>query len=269
MSDKYGNYFCKKLIQVCLPSQRIKILNNLGEDFINISKDSHGTHPLQFLIETINMPEEKNIVLNYIINNEYDLAIDQKGTNVLKKFIICTKGEERTELNNNIIKIIDKLIINQHGSIILIFLIKNTKNKDIYKQIAQYISYNNPLYYVQHPYSNYVVQALLHFSDLEFCEEIIKTVINNYLILSLKKNSNKVVEYCIKSGKSSVVKKIFNNVIEKNNLEYLINNCYGNYVLEKLITKLNRDEKHIVIKKLEELGMKEKIPNSIKNLLEK
>jgi hypothetical protein len=39
--------------------------------------------------------------------------------------------------------------------------------------------------------------------------------------------------------------------------------------LEKLITKLNRDEKHIVIKKLEELGMKEKIPNSIKNLLEK
>jgi hypothetical protein len=115
------------------------------------------------------MPEEKNIVLNYIINNEYDLAIDQKGTNILKKFIICTKGEERTELNNNIIKIIDKLIINQHGSIILIFLIKNTKNKDIYKQIAQYISYNNPLYYVQHPYSNYVVQALLHFSDLEFC----------------------------------------------------------------------------------------------------
>ena len=269
MSDKYGNYFSKKLIQICLPSQRIKILKNLGEDFINISKDSHGTHPLQFLIETINMPEEKNLVLSYIINNEYELAVDQKGTNVLKKFIIGTKGEERTELNNNLIKLIDKLIINQYGSIIFIILIKNTNNKDIYKQISQYISNNKPLYYVQHPYSNYVVQALLHFSDLEFCEDIIKAVLNNYLILSLKKNSNKVVEYCIKSAKSSTVKKIFNDVLDKNNLESLINNCYGNFVLEKLIMKLNRDEKNIINNKIEELGLKGKISNSIKSLLEK
>ena len=270
MTDKYGNYFSKKLIQICTFSQRIKILKNLDNNFIRISKDIYGTHPLQYLIELINMPEEKNIVLNYIINNELELSIDKRGTNVLKKFIISTKNEERNKLDENILNIIDKLIINQYGAIILICLIKNSKNKElIHKTIVEYISNNKPLFYIQHPYSNYVIQALLLYTNMEYCEDIIKTISNNYLALSLKKNSNNVVEVFIKCAKSSIIKKIFNDVLYKNNLEYLINNNYGNYVLEKLIGKLNKEERNMIINKLEESRLKEKISNSIKFLLYK
>ena len=270
MTDKYGNYFSKKLIQICTFSQRIKILKNLENNFIRISKDIYGTHPLQYLIELINMPEEKNIVLNYIINNELELSIDKRGTNVLKKFIISTKNEERNKLDENILNIIDKLIINQYGAIILICLIKNSKNKElIHKTIVEYISNNKPLFYIQHPYSNYVIQALLLYTNMEYCEDIIKTISNNYLALSLKKNSNNVVEVFIKCAKNSIIKKIFNDVLYKNNLEYLINNNYGNYVLEKLIGKLNKEEKNMIINKLEESRLKEKISNSIKFLLYK
>ena len=270
MTDKYGNYFSKKLIQICTFSQRIKILKNLDNNFIKISKDIYGTHPLQYLIELINMPEEKNIVLNYIINNELELSIDKRGTNVLKKFIISTKNEERNKLDENILNIIDKLIINQYGAIILICLIKNSKNKElIHKTIVEYISNNKPLFYIQHPYSNYVIQALLLYTNMEYCEDIIKTISNNYLALSLKKNSNNVVEVFIKCAKNSIIKKIFNDVLYKNNLEYLINNNYGNYVLEKLIGKLNKEERNMIINKLEESRLKEKISNSIKFLLYK
>jgi len=270
MTDKYGNYFSKKLIQICTFSQRIKILKNLDNNFIRISKDIYGTHPLQYLIELINMPEEKNIVLNYIINNELELSIDKRGTNVLKKFIISTKNEERNKLDENILNIIDKLIINQYGAIILICLIKNSKNKElIHKTIVEYISNNKPLFYIQHPYSNYVIQALLLYTNMEYCEDIIKTISNNYLALSLKKNSNNVVEVFIKCAKNSIIKKIFNDVLYKNNLEYLINNNYGNYVLEKLIGKLNKEERNMIINKLEESRLKEKISNSIKFLLYK
>ena len=270
MTDKYGNYFSKKLIQICTFSQRIKILKNLDNNFIRISKDIYGTHPLQYLIELINMPEEKNIVLNYIINNELELSIDKRGTNVLKKFIISTKNEERNKLDENILNIIDKLIINQYGAIILICLIKNSKNKElIHKTIVEYISNNKPLFYIQHPYSNYVIQALLLYTNVEYCEDIIKTISNNYLALSLKKNSNNVVEVFIKCAKNSIIKKIFNDVLYKNNLEYLINNNYGNYVLEKLIGKLNKEERNMIINKLEESRLKEKISNSIKFLLYK
>lgn len=57
--DKYGNYFSRKLIQICIPSQRIKLLESMKNHFVEIANSSYGTHPLQNLIEIINMAEEK------------------------------------------------------------------------------------------------------------------------------------------------------------------------------------------------------------------
>ena len=267
--DKYGNYFSKKLIQIVVPNQRIKLIKNLENNFILLSKSLYGTHPIQFLVETINMFEEKNLILNYIINKTLELALDQRGNCVLKKFIISTKDEERKELNKNLIQNIDKLIFNQYGVIILVSLIKHSKDIFIHKQISDFIINNNPIYFIRHPYSNYVVQGLLIYTDLKLNEEIIKIITNNYLVLSLQKNSNKVVENCIKFGKKSIVKKIFKDLLEKNNLECLLNNYYGNFVLEKLIVKLTKEEKNMVIKKIEEIGKIKEVNDVIINLLNK
>ena len=267
--DKYGNYFSKKLIQIVVPNQRIKLIKNLENNFILLSKNLYGTHPIQFLVETINMFEEKNLILNYIINKTLELALDQRGNCVLKKFIISTKDEERKELNKNLIQNIDKLIFNQYGVIILVSLIKHSKDIFIHKQIKDFIINNNPIYFIRHPYSNYVVQGLLIYTDLKSNEEIIKIITNNYLVLSLQKNSNKVVENCIKFGKRTIVKKIFKDLLEKNNLECLLNNYYGNFVLEKLIVKLTKEEKNMVIKKIEETGKIEEVNDAIINLLNK
>jgi hypothetical protein len=267
--DKYGNYFSKKLIQIIVPNQRIKLIKNLEKNFILLSKSLYGTHPIQFLVETINMFEEKNLILNYIINKTLELALDQRGNCVLKKFIISTKDEERKELNKNLIQNIDKLIFNQYGVIILVSLIKHSKDIFIHKQISDFIINNNPIYFIRHPYSNYVVQGLLIYTDLKLNEEIIKIITNNYLVLSLQKNSNKVVENCIKFGKRSIVKKIFKDLLEKNNLECLLNNYYGNFVLEKLIVKLTKEEKNMIIKKIEETGKIEEVNDAIINLLNK
>ena len=267
--DKYGNYFSKKLIQIVVPNQRIKLIKNLENNFILLSKSLYGTHPIQFLIETINMLEEKNLILNYIINNPIELALDQRGNCVLKKFIISTTDEERKELNKNLIQNIDKLILNQYGVIILVSLIKHSKDIFIHKQISDFIINNNPIYFIRHPYSNYVVQGLLIYTDLKLNEEIIKIITNNYLVLSLQKNSNKVVENCIKFGKRTIVKKIFKDLLEKNNLECLLNNYYGNFVIEKLIVKLTKEEKNMVIKKIEETGKIKEVNDVIINLLNK
>ena len=267
--DKYGNYFSQKLIQICLPSQRIQLLESMNNRFIEISNNSYGTHPLQSLMEIINMPEEKKIVLKYILNNEILLALDSRGTHVLQKFISCTKDEERYELNQNLINIIDKLIINPFGVCVLIQLVKHTKDNNIIKTIANYISDRDPLFFIQHPYANYAVQSLLTNTDLSYCDVIINTIIQNYLSLSMQKFSSNVVENCIKFGKENTIKQIFKNIIEQEKLESLLNNTYGNFVLEKLIARLNKEEKLIFIKKIEKLGKNRIIPNNIKSLLYK
>ena len=266
--DKYGNYFSRKLIQICLPSQRIQLLESMNNRFVEIANNSYGTHPLQSLIEIINMPEEKKIVLKYILNNESVLALDSKGTHVLQKFISCTKDEERYELNQNLINLIDKLIINPFGVCVLIQLVKHTKDKNITKKISNYITEKDPLSFIQHPYANYAVQSLISNTDLSYCDVIIDTIVQNYLSLSMQKFSSNVVENCIKYGKDSTVKKIFKNIVEQEKLESLLNNNYGNFVLEKLIARLNKEEKMVFIKKIEKLKTKI-ISNTIKNLLYK
>jgi len=267
--DKYGNYFSRKLIQICIPSQRIKLLESMKNRFVEIANSSYGTHPLQNLIEIINMAEEKKIVLNYILNNESILALDSKGTHVLQKFISCTKDEERYELNQNLINLIDRLIINPFGVCVLIKLVKHTQDRSIPKKIANYITNGDPLSFIQHPYANYAVQILLSNTDLSDCDVIIETIIENYLSLSMQKYSSNVVENCIKFGKESTIKIIFKSIIEQEKLESLLNNNYGNFVLEKLIARLNKEEKMIFIKKIEKLGKTKVISNTIKSLLYK
>ena len=185
MTNKYGNYFSKKLIQNSLPKQRIELLKSIKDNFIEIANDAFGTHPLQILIEIINLPEEKELVLSYILGNELTLALDSRGTHVLQKFISGIKNEHLLQkLGKNILSLIDKLIMDQFGVCVLIQLVKNSKDKNVNKYVANYIKERNPLSFIQHPYANYVVQNLFNSADMTFCKEIVDCIVENYLSLS-------------------------------------------------------------------------------------
>ena len=213
------------------------------------------------------MPEEKKLVLSYIIGNEIILSLDSKGTHVLQKFICNTIDEEREQLNKNIINLIEKLIVDPFGVCVLIKLIKHSKDKTISQKIANYINDNDPLSFIQHPYVNYIVQILINSTDLSYCQNIIETIVNNYLSLSMQKFSSNVVENCIKYGDEKSVKKIHKSIIEQEKLESLLNNNYGNFVLEKLIARLNKEETMKFIKKIEKLGKNKTLSNTLRNLL--
>ena len=266
--DKYGNYFTQKLIQICVPSQRLKIIQNINSRFVEVANNSFGTHPLQSLMEIINMPEEKNLILRYILGNETILAFDTKGTHILQKYISNTKDEDRNELNKNIVNLIDKLIIDVSGVCVLIKLIKHTKDKILLEKIANYITNNEPLFFIQHPYANYAVQILImNPIALPFCNKIIETIVNNYLSLSMQKFSSNVVENCIKYADEKSVKKIYNQIIDQEKIESLLNNNYGNYVLEKLIERLNKEDKIKLAKKIEKFGKNKILSNCLKNII--
>lgn len=252
-----------------MPSQRMELLQIMKDRFVELANNIFGTHPVQNMIELINLPEEKKTILNYILNNEIQLALDAQGTHVLQKFISSTKDEEREKLNYNIINIIDKLILNVFGVCVIIQLVKHTKDKNIHKNLANFIIKGGPLLFIQHPYANYAVQSLITNTDLSYCNVIIDTIVDNYLSLSMQKFSSNIVENCIKFGKEETIKKIYNNIIEQDKLESLLNNNYGNYVLEKLIARLSKEEKFVFIKKIEKLGKNKSLSNSIKNLLYK
>jgi hypothetical protein len=267
--DKYGNYFIQKLIQISNIQQRISILNLIQKNFVDIANNSFGTHPLQNLIEIISSKEEKKLLLDFILNNETALALDSQGTHVLQKFISITNDEERINLNLNLIKHLDILINDAFGCCVIIKLIKHTNDMKIKEFIINYISKNNPLNFIQHPFANYVVQCFFNQIDIVYCDIIINSILENFFILSTKKYSSNVVENCIKFGKEDVVKKIYNEIISNNKLGFLLNNTYGNFVIEKLLARLNKSEKEVIIKEIEKLGKEKTLSITILNLLYK
>ena len=267
--DKYGNYFCQKLIKMSFPYQRIKILKYINKHFIQISLNSFGTHPIQLLIETISTLEEKKLIIKYIINNELILSLDSKGTHILQKLILITNDEERKIINENIIKNISKLIYNSFGICVLIKLINNSKDKNLKEKIVKFIIENNPLNIIQHPYGNYVIQSLFNEHNIIYCKEIINIIIDNIYLLSIKKFSSNVVENCIKFGNENIAKTIYNKIINQGKLSNMLNNTYGNFVIEKLILKLNDEEKNILINDIKKCGKENCLSNNIIDLLYK
>ena len=266
MIDKYGNYFSQKLIQICNDNQRAKILSFISKRFVEISNNSFGTHPLQTLIELINSEDEKKLALKYINNKILELAFDSKGTHVLQKFISRTNDNERNELNDNIIKNIQMLIDDPFGVCVLIKLIKHTNEKSIKEKIINFICEGNILNFIKHPYANYVVQSFLNPNDINLCNKIIEIIVENYYELSMKKFSSNVVENCLKYGDEKIVKIIFKDIMVSDKLEILLNNTYGNFVIEKLIGRLNKNEKNEIIQKI---GKEKNLSNTIMNLLYK
>ena len=123
--------------------------------------------------------------------------------------------------------------------------------------------------FIQHPFANYAVQSLFNQNDIIYCKDIIKVIVENFYILSMKKFSSNVVENCIKFGNENVSKIIYKEIIEKEKLGNMLNNTYGNFVIEKLIYKLNKEEKNKLIKEIEKCGKEKCLSNTIMNLLYK
>lgn len=269
MIDKYGNYFSQRLIQICSPNQRVALLKSIQPRFTEICINSFGTHPLQSLIEIVNMPKEREILLQCIEGHELELALDSKGTHVIQKFISCSSEDERGNVDKNIIKELPKMINDSFGVCVLIKLIKQTTDESIKETIANYISSNNALSFIQNPYANYVVQSLFNQNDIHLCGDIINTIVDHFFSLSMQKFSSNVVENCIRYSDEGVVKKIYNDIINTGKLGSMLNNTYGNFVIEKLIARLNKEEKSELIKEITKIGKEKNLSNTIMNLLYK
>ena len=269
MIDKYGNYFSQRLIQICSPNQRVALLKSIQPRFTEICINSFGTHPLQSLIEIVNMPKEREILLQCIEGHELELALDSKGTHVIQKFISCSSEEERGNVDKNIINELPKMINDSFGVCVLIKLIKQTTDESVKETIANYISSNNALSFIQNPYANYVVQSLFNQNDIHLCGDIINTIVDHFFSLSMQKFSSNVVENCIRYSDEGVVKKIYNDIINTGKLGSMLNNTYGNFVIEKLIARLNKEEKSELIKEITKIGKEKNLSNTIMNLLYK
>ena len=203
MCDIYGNYFCQKLYIKSSLKQRLLILDSIKDSFISISKTKSGSHVSQSLIEQATTSEEKKKIMNFMINNELDMALDTEGTHVLQKIIQIFQEGERQSLTDILCKSENvNILCKDLKGISVIKRLICFNNKENNKMKLVNALYDSCLEIVKTSSGSYILQFLLEEWGIDTGIKLIFFSIKNFEFFACHKHGvnfiNKIIFLCLK-----------------------------------------------------------------------
>ena len=271
-TDLFGNYVIQKLI-VYLNNQNFeKFTLIISKQFKQIASSTYGTRVIQKLIEIIsnknqNFINEKeqspiflkcfSILNSLIINDLINIYKDNNSYHIIIKFVSEIPYPANDNLYNSIYKNFLMLCKNKHGCCVIqkCFEYGNIQQKNIL------FSFTNKFCseLICDEFGNYVIQYVVKYNNEIINNKILLIIMNNLLFLCKEKYASNVLEkFIFYNSKES---KIFlNKIINNVNIIYeLITDQYGNYIIQRVLSKIDIQERIQIFKHI--LGWLEEIKN--------
>ena len=244
-NDQFGNYYIKVIIKY-LPNEMIyKLISLMHPYFTKIGTNQYGTKVMQYLIEFLN--DEKNLIffIEKIIPHVVNLINDLNGIHIIQK-LICIKSQYIELIYNTIYNNIELISVTRDGSN---FIIKKLFDSLDEKKIIMLLnSINQKLdKIITDQYGNYIIQNILTKFNLMLKYQIIESIIKNLVSFSNQKFSSNVVEKCFDSEMKT---NAIDEILRDNNFELIILNEYGNYVIQKALSKADKNKQHLLLKSI-------------------
>ena len=240
MCDVYGNYFCQKLYIKSSLKQRLLILDSIKDSFISISKTKSGSHVSQSLIEQAIASEEKKKIMNFMINNELDMALDTEGTHVLQKIIQIFPEGERQSLTDILCKSENvNILCKDLKGISVIKRLICFNNKENNKMKLVNALYDSCVEIVKTSSGSYILQFLLEEWGIDTGIKLIFFSIKNFEFFACHKHGvnfiNKIIFLCLKKlSLNKYVENSTNNILLIKTAMIIIN------ALKNLILDFNK-----------------------------
>ena len=255
MRDKYGNYFCSKLIQNCSPEQRVKILETIKHSFGVIGNCVYGTHCIQIMVELSNMKNEQQLLGECIKHNAIALCCDQRGTHIVQKFLSnCNDESTLNELCDELLSHFHLVMNNPHGICVYIKMIKIPNTARMKPLLCDTIS-TAMFDVIRNPYGNYLIQSILEAGVYDVAltkavNDVKEQVKEKFAVLAMQKYSSNVVEKTLMCFNKEEIMKMILGLVEDDCLENVLKNTYGNYVIEKVVGMLDGNERKRILDKI-------------------
>ena len=231
LKDSYSNYFCKKLFRNLSQKDRIEYLTIIQPELNILSKDSIATYPIQNIIEELGSKNEKNIfylgIKNYIDNFAYNIY----GARILEKILAYFEDEFKKEIIEYICENFLELAYNNNGICLVKKILLMTHKKDLHIKLKKLV-FDNALNLIVHQYGNYAIQIIIENWDETDLKEILEIYENKYIFLSNQKFSSNVMERILEKSEKNLENYI-NEISKGYNLNELLKNKYGNFVIKK------------------------------------
>ena len=259
MTDQYGNYVIQKFVENCDKKLISKMLQKLSQNINNktlyeISINNYGTRPVQKMLE--NLPsnisqQDINIVLNIAKGNVLNLIKDINGNRVFQSIIQNIKNKEvlspiYKEMNENLTEIIKT----KSGCCVFAKVLSNITENDL--NITFDIIFNNINQFINDEFGNISLKRIIKLNNENYNEKIFSYIKDNITQLSCQKFSSNVIEACI-DNTTSLKKKTIEKIIEnENNINDLILDQFGNYIIQNALQNAEEKEFNIIIEHIKE-----------------
>ena len=233
MCDFYGNYFIKKFFGCLNKKERLDFISVIKPCFSKLCFDSVGTFPIQGIIEQLNCPYEKHLIISLIQPNINAFAFNAYGSHVVEKITMCFESEYNHFIYEYGIDNFELLAMDQSG----ICVIKNIllcKDNPKYFLSLKKLVLEHLTTLVNHQYGNQVIQAAVQTWSMEDITEIVNLLQNNFALFSMGKYSSNVVEKCIEKNEE-ILNMFINEICTKDQIGQIMKNSFGNYVIQKAL----------------------------------
>ena len=259
INHQFGNYVIQKFFDIILFQKNQNLITQfflkIQSDLFKISVNNYGTRVFQKslekldngIYEQIETPELNNIIKNLVEKHIFALCYDKNGNHVFQKIArIFPKDRNQYifDLLNQYAIEISKL---KQGATILQNTFKYASNVQLKSLILKILSDIGAL--VNDEYGNYTIQLIIELKEKEYNDIIYDYLIKNCLSLSKKKFSSNVIDKCI-IGEDENSKKLVNYIIKNKYVKEMINDQFGNYVIQKALKVSDYDTQIEIINQI-------------------
>ena len=259
MTNQYGNYVIQKFLEYCdkkLISNMLKILskNSNNKILYEISINNYGTRPLQKIIENLSgsmTQQDINIILNIAKGNVLNLIKDINGNRIFQCIIQNIKNKELLsplykEVSENIIEVI-KI---KSGCCVFQKILCNIVEDDLNNMVD--IIINNIEQLINDEFGNISLKRIIKLNNENYNSKIYNYIKDNLVQLSCQKFSSNVIDACI-DNTTSLKRKVLEKLLENdNNINELILDQYGNYIIQNALQNGEKNEFDVIIHHIKE-----------------
>ncbi|CRG93202.1 mRNA-binding protein PUF2, putative [Plasmodium gallinaceum] len=220
----YGCRLIQKSLESLSDEYKCKIFKELEDDLITYICHQNGNHVIQKCVEVL--PSNYiDIIIDIIEEYLPFLSSHAYGCRIVQRIYEIGNENQINRLNEKIIK--------------KIHLIKNR-------------------------YGNYVIQKCFEYSDDTVRFIITDAIVNDIYKLSAHKYACNIIEKILLKKeykyKKKIIKKIINDISEGNeNIINICKDCYGNFMMQKLLTTCRKKERNLIVKTI--VGNLDKLKN--------
>jgi hypothetical protein len=168
---------------------------------VELSRNNYGCYVLQKIIETTPSSKLQQLLNDHIIPQLFDLCVHQYSCRVVQDIFRYFPAEDKKELTQCILKNILKICSNGYG--------------------------------------NYVVQKMIHYGNKNVSGQVCSTLLPHVVDLCCNKAGSNILEKCFAKASDEDRALLIQPIIDnRKNLKKIVQDKFGNYVLQKMLISL-------------------------------